>query len=53
MLALVILPLLSTVIVGKLVDVPVDDPYVFAVTPVFVKVPVAVTFVVPSKLGLV
>ena len=47
--ALVILPLLSTVIVG----IPVEVPYVFAVTPVFVNVPVAVMFDVPSKLGLV
>ena len=39
--------------IGTLVEVIVDDPYVFAVTPVFVKVPVAVTFVVPSKPGLV
>ena len=48
-----ILPLLSTVIVGTLVEVTVDDPYVFAVTPVFVNVPTPITFDVPSKLGLV
>ena len=48
-LALVILPLLSTVIVGTLVEVP----YVFAVTPVFVNVPVDVMFDVPSNAGLV
>ncbi len=53
LLALVILPLLSTVITGTLVDVTVDEPYVFAVTPVFANVPVPDTFVVPSKLGLV
>jgi len=52
-LALVILPLLSTVITGTLVEVIVDDPYVFAVTPVFVNVPTPVTFPVPSKLALV
>lgn len=49
MLALVILPLASTVIVG----IPVEVPYVFAVTPVFVNVPTPVTFPVPSKLALV
>jgi len=48
-LALVILPLPSTVIVG----IPVDVPYVFAVTPVFVNVPTPVTFPVPSNAGLV
>ena len=48
-----ILPLLSTVITGTLVDVIVDDPYIFAVTPVFVNVPTPVTFPVPSNPALV
>ena len=48
-LALVILPLLSTVIVGTLVEVP----YVPLDTPLFASVAAAVTFPVPSKLGLV
>jgi hypothetical protein len=49
LLAFVILPFVSTVIVGILVD----EPYVFGATPVFVKVPTPVTFPVPLKLGLV
>ena len=49
MLALVILPFESTLIVG----IPVEVPYEPLVTPVFVSVPVAVMFDVPSKLGLV
>ena len=34
-------------------DVYVEDPYVFAVTPVFVSVPTPITFDVPSKGELV
>ena len=48
-LALVILPFKSTLIVG----IPVEVPYDPLVTPVFVSVPVAVMLDVPSKLGLV
>ena len=48
-LAFVILPLLSTVIMGT----PVDVPYVFAATPVFASVAVPVMFDEPLKLGLV
>ncbi len=48
-LALVILPLLSTVIVG----IPVEVPYVPLNTPLFASVAAAVTSDVPLNAGLV